>query len=327
MAAPDFPYPRASASGDSAIEPAASPSETRDPETEVAGSTLSDPCGGPAAFDHGEPAPQLWGHLQRLEKVGQGVFGEVFRAWDAQLEREVALKLARGAGCCHESAVAGGLREARLLARVRHPSVVTVYGADHFDGRFGIWMEFIRGRTLEALLRENGQLPARLVTKIGLDLCSAVAAVHRCGLLHRDIKTKNVMREDSGRIVLMDFGLSQDLRNPAGPRSAHEIRGTPAYMAPEILRGEKASARSDIYSIGVLLYRLATGCYPVEARSVDEIRQTHERGDATPLEMRRAGMSAPFVRAIELALSADPDSRFATVAQMSQALGASLTVY
>jgi serine/threonine-protein kinase len=266
-----------------------------------------------------------WGHLTKLEKIARGAFGEVYRAWDTLLERRVALKL-YGTGEYHaEESSQFGLREARLLARIRHPNVVTVYGVDRHEGQLGVWMEFIRGRTLEALLRELGPLAAREAALIGCDICSAVAATHELGFLHCDITTKNVMREDGGRIVLIDFGLNWDLRGTS-PHAAPRVCGTPLYMAPELLRGESSSVKSDVYSIGVLLYRLVTGHFPVEARNFNEIRAIHEAGDVKLLRDRRPNLPDAFLRAVERSLSLDAGARFSTIGHLAKALSGFLCV-
>jgi serine/threonine-protein kinase len=275
--------------------------------------------GGPANLDR-------WGRLERLEKVGQGLSGQVFRAWDPQLQREVALKLCRRGRSVEDETYSLVLQEARVLARIRHPNVVTVYGIDKYGGWLGVCMEYIRGKTLEALLAEQGRLAAREAALIGLDLCSALVVIHGLGLLHRDINAKNAMREDRGRIVLMDFGLSQDLRGRDACEEAQEICGTPLYMAPELLRGEKASAQSDIFGLGVLLYRLVTDRFPVEGRNFSDLRRAYERGEAIRLRDRRNALPEPFVRAVERALAADPHDRFATAGQMAKALISSFTV-
>ena len=265
-------------------------------------------------------APARWGHLEDLVQIGRGFFAEVYRAWDAQLEREVALKLYRPAGDGSRDRHGLGLREARLLARIRHPNVVTVYGVDQNQQRLGVWMEYIRGRTLENLLHELGTMSAREAALIGFDVCSAVGAAHQRGLLHRDIKSRNVMRETGGRIILMDFGLGQDLNaalNDQAPRTC----GTPMYMAPELLQGGEASAQSDIYSIGVLLYRLVSGAFPLEeANSFDDVRRRYARGEITLLRDRRPDLPEPFLRAVERSLATDPDRRFATAGQMARAV-------
>src|SRR5215471_3616248 len=144
MAALDSPYPR-STQGKSCVEPVSSPLVTFDSDSPAADSTITNGRDEGPRLVSDEAAPQRWGNLQRLEKIGQGEFGEVYRAWDSQLEREVALKLCRTGVRCYESCIRRGLREARLLARVRHPNVVTVYGAEGCEGRFGVWMEYIRG--------------------------------------------------------------------------------------------------------------------------------------------------------------------------------------
>jgi serine/threonine-protein kinase len=162
----------------------------------------------------------------------------VYRAWDPRLDREVALKLIREQGPRHDSVGSLVIDEGRLLARVRHPNVVTVYGADRIDGRVGLWMEFVRGRTLEAVLRDHGPFGAQEAALIGLDVCRALSAVHKASLIHRDVKAQNVMREAGGRIVLMDFGTGRE--ELEGRRA--ELAGTPLYIAPEIFASAPATA-------------------------------------------------------------------------------------
>ena len=268
-----------------------------------------------------EQLPQTWGPLRCLETVGKGAFGQVYRAWDTRLDREVALKLLRRRDSPPGLDASVVVHEGRMLAQVRHPNVVTVHGADRIAGRVGLWMEFIHGRTLEQLLRERGPFGAGEATLIGLDVCRALSAVHRAGLLHRDIKAQNVMREDGGRIVLMDFGTGLD---PAAgsDREAPGLAGTPLYLAPEILQGEEASVRSDIYSVGVLLYRLVTGSYPVQERTVAQVRDAHARGARTLVRDARPDLPESFVQTVERALSSAPDARYASAGEMESALAA-----
>lgn len=258
-----------------------------------------------------------WGELEAIEKLGEGAFGEVWRAWDPQLEREVALKLRRAevAGA-DEASARRELDEARQLARVRHPNVLTVHAVDVRDGRAGLVLEFVRGATLEALLAERGTFGAEECRLVALSMVRALAAVHAAGLVHGDVKAANVMREHGGRLVLMDFGSA----HAAALGGAGGRTGTPLAAAPETLRGERATPASDLYSLGVLLFRLATGTYPVMATSLDELRRKHERGERTPLRSLRAEWPTPFVQAVERALEPDPARRFRDAAAMEAAL-------
>ena len=148
-----------------------------------------------------------------IEHVGCGRFGDVYRAWDAALDREVALKILRADD---EAAVQTDIvEEGRLMARVRHPNVVAIHGARRIDGATGLWMEFVKGRTLAAELAERGPLAAAELASVGIQLCRALAAVHSAGLVHRDVKAQNVLRDDAGRVVLGDFGTGREFEDSA----------------------------------------------------------------------------------------------------------------
>ena len=216
------------------------------------------------------------------------------------------------------------VNEGRLLARVRHPHVITVYGAEPRDGSVGIWMEFIRGRTLHQIVEQQGPLGAREATGVGTDLCRALSAVHGAGLLHRDVTAQNVMREDGGRVVLMDFGAGHE-RHDTSPRSGKDVTGTPLYMAPELFAGEPADVRTDIYALGVLMFHLVTGSFPVVGRSLADLGAAHRAGPRTRLRDLRADLPAPFVRAVETAVAADPADRFQTAGALEAALEPAIT--
>ena len=268
---------------------------------------------------------EQWGHLRLLEKLGFGAFGDVYRAWDSRLDREVALKLIRQRQSGSGPSPTSVIEEGRLLARVRHPNVVTVFGAERVGDRVGVWMELIQGRTLEDLIRERGVFGAREAMLIGIDLCRALSAVHRAGLLHRDVKSQNVMREDGGRIVLMDFGTGRERIQPDGAL-VRDFAGTPLYLAPEVLRGQSASAPSDIYSLGVLLFRIVSDGFPVRAKTLHDVRAAHERGDRVPLTDLRPDLPDVLVQVIERAIAFDPTQRYQSAGAMEQALSAALAL-
>ena len=251
-----------------------------------------------------------WGKLRLEDRVGEGASCVVYRARDPELDRDVALKLLR-----NTSDRAPRLEEGRRLARVRHPNVVTVHGADTVVGATGIWMEFIDGDTLHDLVRERGRFGAYEAAVIGRDICRALAAVHGASLLHRDLTAKNVMRERGGRIVLMDFGIGISLQLTNECRNA---AGTPLYTAPEILRGERPTVQADIYSVGVLLWYLVTGSYPHYRTSLPELI------DATsqPVALRNARADLPeeFVRVVERALAPRAADRYPDAGAIERAL-------
>jgi len=268
----------------------------------------------------GEPQPtseQFWAHLRVLERIGQGACGDVYRAWDTRLDREVALKLLPPDPVEAGSPATSIIEEGRLLARVRHPNVVTIYGAERIDGRIGLWMEFVRGRTLEEELRDGKTFSAKDVTRIGVELCRAVSAVHAAGLLHRDIKAQNVMTGEDGRLVLMDFGAGTRLGG-----AEMKIAGTPLYLAPEVLSGATATVQSDVYSIGVLLHHLLTDSFPVRAKDLADLRRAHAAGERTNLRSARQDVPERLARVIERAIDPRPDHRFDSADSLAEALAA-----
>lgn len=271
-----------------------------------------------------DPTGRTWGPLTIRAKLGQGSFGEVFRAYDPALDREVALKLIEAPQHPGSLDTKRFLAEARRLARVRHENVLVVHGAETHDGRPGIWTDLLRGRTLQQYLVQERTIGPREAALIGLDLCRALAAVHREGLVHRDIKPANVMREEGGRIILMDFGAGVDAKPRTEGALASTIEGTPLYMAPEQIRGEAVTPAVDIYALGVLLYHAVSGVYPIEAGRFDELVEKHRSGKAIPLRDRRPDLPAEFVQVIERALEPDPRRRFPSAGSLERALAGTL---
>ena len=269
--------------------------------------------------ENGEaPTPDHWGHLRIVERIGRGAFGEVFRAWDTRLDREVALKLLPAPPATSGNTEPLIIREGRLLARVRHPNVVTIYGAEQIGDRIGLWMEFVRGRSLEQLLRHETTFSPEAVVDIGIELCGAVQAVHSAGLLHRDIKAHNVVRAEDGRVVLMDFGTGRELDDT----SSSDLAGTPLYLAPEVLNGGPATVQSDIYSVGVLLHHLITGSYPVRGRTIGEVRRAHEDGQRTGIRTVAPLLPPAIARIIERATHPQPERRYQSVEGLADELSA-----
>ncbi|MDQ3069005.1 MAG: serine/threonine-protein kinase [Acidobacteriota bacterium] len=274
---------------------------------------------------HRAPGPEpggnafaRWGHLTLIEKLGEGSSGRVFLAVDNRLRRDVALKLLpSGSGVAAPADAV--IEEASLLAKIRHPNVLTVFGAESHEGRVGIITEYIDGTTLSDFHRAQGALSAEDAVSIGTSLCRGLAAVHRAGLLHRDVTANNVMREKGGRIVLMDLGSGVD-----ASAAAAGAAGTPIYAAPELLAGKAATAESDIYSLGVVLFHLVTGRYPVEGATMAVIRDAHAEGKRVSLRDLRPDLPPAFTSVVSRAVSPDPAARYKTAGEMELDLIAAL---
>ncbi len=222
---------------------------------------------------------QRWGHLEVRGALGRGTFGEVMLAFDPILQREVALKLRRADAPDGEPEA--WIHEARQLARVRHPNVLAVHGADIRDGVPGLWADRVEGRTLRQRLADALPSRARRLT-IAQQLAAAVRAVHAAGLVHGDIKPANVMLEGgSDRAVLMDFGTAREAGSAPG---VSRSTGTPLFMAPERLEGEAASQAADVYALGATFASLATGRPPFRADSIDSLLAAHKDGRGPDLD-------------------------------------------
>jgi len=280
--------------------------------------TLAEVAAGFRGTASGDAAPaatagQPWGDLTVYEVVGRGAFSTVHRAVD-RLHRTVALKLL-DPGLDVSALKARMLEEGRLLASVRHQNIAVVYGPGESDGRVGLSMEFIDGVTLAVEGAGHGPMSAEEAATIGRRLCAALVAIHGAGCVHGDVKAQNVMRERGGRIVLMDFGASQALAD-GGTRLA----GTPLYLSPERLAGAPASPACDIYALGVLLYFLVTGAYPVDGDTREDVERAHVDGRRVRLRDRRSDLPDAFVAAVEGAIAPDPSARHPTAGAFDAAL-------
>ena len=278
---------------------------------EAAGAEATEPDGASTPAEVSEPL--MWGPLRLGEKIGEGSFAEVYRAHDALLERDVALKLACGSDAPEHRRF---LNEGRKLARLDHPGIVRVYGAAVHDGRAGMWMDLATGRGLDWRLAEDGRFAEAEVIDVARQLTSALGAVHAAGLVHGDVKAANVLRRDGGVLVLGDFGASVDLRFGASEAGS----ATPLNAAPEVLRGEPADERSDIYSLGVLLFNLLTGAFPFEGESLSEIRAAHTGREPARLRDLRPDVSLAFAALVDRAIEVDPARRWQSVRELAKAV-------
>src|SRR5258708_2521362 len=226
------------------------------------------------------PGTVLAGRYRIVPMLGKGGMGEVDRADDLTLDQPVALKFLPESVASNENSLARFRNEVRSARQVSHPNVCRVYDVGEIDGHIFLSMEYVDGEDLGSLLRRIGRLPADKALEIARKLCAGLAAAHEKGVLHRDLKPGNVMLDSRGQVLLTDFGLA----GLADQISGAEIRnGTPQYMAPEQLSGKEVTARSDIYSLGLVFYEIFTGKRPYEANTLAELIRAQT--EATPISI------------------------------------------
>lgn len=268
------------------------------------------------------------GHYEILEKIGAGGMGEVYRARDTKLGREVAVKLLTRETAGDAGRLERFRREARTVAALSHPNIVTLHSVEEddldLDGAAEhvhfLTMELVPGSTLADSLPEGG-FPLERTLDIAVPLADAVATAHDRGVIHRDLKPANVMLDRSGRVRILDFGLAS-LR-PAGAEedvdatlqaltAAGQLVGTVSYMAPEQLEGRLADPRSDVFALGVILYELASGSPPFRGESAAGIASAVLRDEPPSLAEARPDLPAGFLRLVRRCLRKDPDRRLQT---------------
>jgi serine/threonine-protein kinase len=234
--------------------------------------------------------------------LGRGATGEVYRADDLKLGQRVALKLLSPSGGAHPNFVTRFITEVRLARDIAHPNVCRVYDIGEADGWHYLSMEYIDGETLASLLRRIGSLPAEKALDVARQLCAGLAAAHDRGVLHRDLKPGNIMLDGRGQVRIVDLGFATPLGD-----TANGIAGTPAYMAPEQTSGQDAGERTDLYSLGVVLYEVFTGRRLFHVRTIAERAVAGEPGPAALA--RLSGIDPAAERVIRRCLEADPADR------------------
>jgi hypothetical protein len=248
--------------------------------------------------------------------LGRGGMGEVYRADDLKLGQPVALKFLPRHLASDPGRLERFYAEVRIARQVSHPNVCRVYDVGEIDGQQYLSMEYVDGEDLASLLKRIGRLPADKGLEIARELCAGLAAAHDKGVLHRDLKPANVMVDGRGRARITDFGLAI----AADEAVEGEISGTPAYMAPEQLAGKGASIRSDIYSLGLVLYELYTGRKAFDGATLKELKRKHVEDPPPSPSTISPGFDPVVERVILRCLEKDPKARPASVSQVAAAL-------
>lgn len=258
----------------------------------------------------------------RVERmIGEGGFGRVYAATDVRLDRNVAIKVIRPELAGARAFLDRFRKEGTALAKFRHPGIVPIYDIRERDGIIYYVMPLIEGDTLRAKLDARGKMSPKETQRVLIELCDCLAATHRAGIIHRDIKPDNVILEGTlGSALLMDFGIAKSIEDYTATVSGMMV-GTPTYMSPEQASGdEMIDNRSDIYSLGVLAYHMLTGRPPFTGRTAHQVIAAHVAERPQPI--RRANPSVPksLADAIEKCLEKRPEDRFQSASELSDAL-------
>jgi serine/threonine-protein kinase len=247
--------------------------------------------------------------------------GEVYRADDLELGQPVALKFLPASVAQDEIALARLRNEVRLARQISHPNVCRVFDIGHLDGQYFLSMEYVDGEDLASVLRRMGRPSREKALQIARQICAGLRAAHENGVLHRDLKPANIMIDGRGRVRLMDFGLSGLALELAGVK---DFAGTPMYMAPEQLEGSGTTVRTDLFSLGVVLYEVLAGRRPFSANTPTELRAAYRRAKSPPPPSEFAGALALNVDSVILrCLDTDPKARPASALEVAAALGGS----
>jgi serine/threonine-protein kinase len=279
---------------------------------------------------------EIAGRYRILAKLGEGGMGAVYRGEQISLKRKCAIKLLKPELSADPGLVRRFNAEAELVARLSHPNVVNIYdfGQDA-DGTLFIAMEFIEGRPLRAVMNADGPLPARRAVAIAAQVASSLTDAHAHGIVHRDLKPDNVMLTERGRekdvVRVLDFGIAklrdENKQTVQAMTQAGDLVGTPQYMAPEQIRGDKVDGRTDVYALGAVLYEMVTGRLPFEGPTVMAILSKHLTETPQPPSVRRPDLGIPpaLDALIMESLAKDAAQRVASMEQVGERLAAIAT--
>jgi eukaryotic-like serine/threonine-protein kinase len=256
---------------------------------------------------------QTISHYRILEKLGEGGMGVVYKAEDLLLHRNVALKFPPDTFTHDEEIRSRFLNEARMAAGVLHPNVAILYEVGEYEGHPFLAMEFVDGHTLRKLVNTDGPFPIKTWIDVAIQLCEGVRAVHRKKMLHRDIKTENILFSHSEEVKIVDCGLGARFVESEGLAQELGVAGTTAYMSPEQARGEQIDQRSDIFSVGVVLYEILTGKLPFDADRQDALLYLLTNADPPPLETLRNDIPPDISAIIQRALEKHPAGRYQNI--------------
>jgi TolB-like protein len=266
---------------------------------------------------------QTVSHYRILEHLGGGGMGVVYKAQDLKLDRLVALKFLPSELLPSAEETARFHQEAKAISSLNHPHIATLHDVDEAEGRMFLVLEYIPGSTLKSKVKElqsrDRELPLADALKYGVQIAEGLAHAHRHGIIHRDIKTDNMMLTEEGDVKISDFGLAK-LRGVPSLTQTGSTLGTVAYMSPEQIQGEAVDARSDLFSLGVVLYELLTGRLPFQGEHEAAVTYSIVNTDPIPVRSLRAGIPEPLEAVIHRCLEKERQRRFQTAGEIADEL-------
>jgi serine/threonine protein kinase/tetratricopeptide (TPR) repeat protein len=277
----------------------------------------------PSPNDPVEVGQVLGERYEILKRLGEGGMGAVYKARDHELDRLVALKVIRPELAGHPDILRRFKQELILARQVTHKNVVRIFDLGSADGRKFITMDYIEGRDLKSILVERGKLPPAEVVPIFQQICRGLEAAHVEGVVHRDLKPQNVMVDEAGRVWLMDFGLARSMEL-AGLTRTGVLMGTPDYMSPEQARAEKVDARSDLFSLGIIVYEMLIGELPFQADTLMAKLLQRVQQNATPVTQIDPSIPAALGAVVSKCLERDVAKRYQTIREILDDLSANV---
>src|SRR5687767_10372124 len=259
------------------------------------------------------------GKYRIIDRLGRGGMGTVYKAIDETLDRVVAIKVLNP-DLSDAELLKRFRSEAVSLARLNHPGIATIYELHRNEDDLLMVMEFVRGETLQTLSERLGPLDPPQAAHVVIQILDALTHAHRAGVIHRDLKPANVMVTDTGLVKVMDFGIARMLGGEHFTQTGL-MMGTPAYMAPEQVLGKEIDGRADLYSVGVLFYRLLTGTLPFKADTAIGMVQKQISETPTPLRTYRDGLPDWCEVVLQRALAKSPSDRFQSAEEFRSTLG------